>query len=125
MIEEVKERLKMFGYVFQNGDDLSVKFACEKVENTIKNDCNISEIPDGLMNVAVDMAAGEFFALKKVFEPSSLANIDLDEAVKQITEGDTTISFDGSTPEARLDGFIECLKSYGREEFSCYRKIRW
>lgn len=60
MLERVKTRLQSFGYVLQDGDEVILIFSIEKVTNTIKNDCNVSEIPDGLMNIAIDMAVGEF-----------------------------------------------------------------
>lgn len=129
MLEMVKERLKSLGYEIQNDDSVILNFCIQKVENTIKNDCNLSSIPDGLMNIAVDMAVGEFLASKKTFSPESISGIDLDLAVKQIQTGDTNVAFsvgEGSlTAEQRLDAFIDHLKNYGRDEFSCYRKIRW
>ncbi len=129
MLEMVKERLKSFGYEWQEGDEIVLPFAIQKVENTIKNDCNISSIPDGLINIAVDMAAGEFLTAKKTFFPDSIAGLNLDIAVKQIQTGDTNTVFatgEGSlTTEQRLNAFLNYLLTYGRDEFSCYRKIRW
>ena len=55
MLEMVKERLKSFGYELQEGDEFALTFSIQKVENTIKNDCNTPSIPDGLVNIAVDM----------------------------------------------------------------------
>lgn len=129
MLEMVKERLKSFGYELQEGDEFALTFAIQKAENTIKNDCNVSSVPDGLMHIAVDMAVGEFLMAKKSFSPDNLAGIDLDYAVKQIQEGDTTTVFatgDGTqTAEQRLDTLINWLLTYGRDQFSCYRRLRW
>ena len=58
MLEMVKERLKSFGYELQEGDEIALTFSIQKVENTIKNDCNTPSIPDGLVNIAVDMVQG-------------------------------------------------------------------
>lgn len=129
MLDKVKERLTSFGYVLEDGDDALLSFAIEKAENTIKNDCNLSSIPDGLLHIAVDLAAGEFLTVKKVFSPDSIAGLDLEMAVKQIQTGDTNTVFavgeGGLTPEQRLDAFLNALLSSTRGEFSCYRKIRW
>ena len=129
MLERVKERLQSLGYTVKDSDDIAINFAMQKVENTIKNDCNISAIPDGLMNIAIDMAVGEFLMSKKTFAPNDLLNFNLDAAIKQIQEGDTNISFavgEGSkTDEQRLDGFIDYLLNYGRDEFITYRRFRW
>ena len=129
MLDKTVKRLEGFGYKLKAGDKAVLKFAVEKVTNTIKNECNVSMVPDGLMNIAVDMAAGEFLRAKKAFSPSDISGLDLDFAVKQIQAGDTSTTFavgDGSlTPEQRLDLFIDRLLNYGRGELACYRKIRW
>lgn len=129
MLERIKERLRSIGYAVKDSDDITINFAMQKVENTIKNDCNISAIPDGLMHIAIDMVVGEFLISKKTFAPNDLLNFNLDSAIKQIQEGDTNISFavgEGSkTDEQRLDSFIDYLLNYGRDEFIAYRRFRW
>jgi hypothetical protein len=129
MLERIKERLQSIGYAVKDSDDIAINFAMQKVENTIKNDCNISAITDGLMNIAIDMVVGEFLMSKKTFAPDDLLNFNLDAAIKQIQEGDTNISFavgEGSkTDEQRLDSFIDYLLNYGRDEFITYRRFRW
>lgn len=129
MLEKVKERLQSFGYTLKDGDEVILNFSIQKVENTIKNDCNVSSIPDGLVNIAVDMAIGEFLTAKKTFSPNDIAGLDLDFAVKQIQTGDTNTVFatgeSSLTPEQRLNAFVSYLLTYGRDEFSSYRKIRW
>lgn len=129
MLERVKERLESLGYVLKDGDEVILTFSIQKVENTIKNDCNVPFIPDGLMNIAIDMAVGEFLTAKKTFSPDDIAGLDLDFAVKQIQEGDTNTVFatgEGClTPEQRLTSFISYLLSYGKAEFNSFRRIRW
>lgn len=129
MLERVRERLVSFGYTLKDGDGAILAFSIRKVENTIKNDCNVSSIPDGLANIAIDMAAGEFLTAKKTFSPDDIAGLDLDVAVKQIQEGDTSTVFATGeaslTPEQRLDGFLGYLLTHGRGEFACYRRLRW
>ena len=129
MLEQVKERLKSFGYALKDGDKAILAFSIQKVENTIKNDCNASEIPEGLKCIAVDMAVGEFLTAKKTFSPDDVAGLDLDFAVKQIQEGDSNRVFatgDASlTPEQRLNNLLNYLLTHGKDEFSCYRRLRW
>lgn len=129
MLEKVKARLISFGYELKDGDDVIIAFSVQKVENTIKNDCNVPEIPDGLENIAIDMAVGEFLTAKKTFTPDDITGLDLDYAVKQIQTGDTNTVFAtgeaSSTPEQRLNSFLNYLLSYGRDQFSCYRRLRW
>ena len=129
MLERVKERIESFGYVLKDGDEAILAFSIQKVTNTIKNDCNVSSIPDGLANIAIDMAIGEFLMTKKTFSPDEIAGLDLNFAVKQIQEGDTNTVFatgEGTlTPEQRLNNFLNYLLTHGRDEFSCYRSMRW
>ncbi len=129
MFEKTVKRLEGFGYKLKAGDKAVLKFAVEKVTNTIKNECNVSMVPDGLMNIAVDMAAGEFLGAKKAFSAAEIEGLNLELAVKQIQVGDTSTVFavgEGSlTPEQRFDLFVEHLLNYGRGELACYRKIRW
>ncbi len=129
MLERVKERLGSFGYVLKDGDEVILTFSIQKVENTIKNDCNVSSIPDGLANIAIDMAVGEFLTAKKTFSPDDIAGLDLGFAVKQIQEGDTITVFaigEGTlTSEQRLNNFLNYLLTHGRDEFSSYRRFRW
>ena len=129
MVEQARERLESFGYLLKDGDEVILAFSLQKVENTIKNDCNVSSVPKGLVSIAIDMAVGEFLTAKKAFNPDDIAGLNLDYAVKQIQVGDTNTVFatgEGNlTPEQRLNSFLSYLLTHGRDEFSCYRKLRW
>ncbi len=129
MLEQVRKRLESFGCVLKAEDEATLIFSIDKVCSTIKNDCNLQKVPDGLIRIAVDMAAGEFLTAKKTFSPDSIEGLDLDMAVKQIQTGDTNTVFatgEGSlTAEQRLNAFLNYLLTYGRDEFPCYRRIRW
>lgn len=129
MLEKVKQRLKSFGYELKDGDEAVLMFCIQKVEWTIKNDCNVTAIPAGLECIAIDMAVGEFLTAKKAFSPGDITGLDLDYAVKQIQEGDTNTVFATGeaslTPEQRLNAFLNYLLTYGRDQFSCYRRLRW
>lgn len=128
-VDTVKERLKSFGYEVKADEEFALTFCVEKVRNTIKNDTNQPDVPEGLESIAVDMAVGEFLLSKKTFAPDDLTNFDLNYAVKQIQTGDTNTVFavgDANlTPEQRLNTFINYLLSYGKAEFSAYRRLRW
>lgn len=128
-IATVTERLASFGYTVTAEDAFSLNFCMEKVRSTIKNEVNWTDVPEGLEHFAVDMTCGEFLQAKLTFDPDSLSGLDLDTAVKQITDGDTTTVFavgEGSqTPEQRLSSFINYLLSYGKEQYSCFRRLRW
>ena len=127
-IESVLKRLESLGYTIQADDGWMIAFSVQKVENRIKNSCNVSSIPDGLKFEAVDMICGEFlFALKQTGKLNE--QFDLETAVKQVQAGDTSVTFavgDGSnTPEQRLQYLLNYLMTKGEGDFVCYRRIKW
>ena len=128
-VKSVTERLTEIGYEVKESDTFSLTFCVEKVRNTIKNETNCQDVPEGLEHIAIDMAAGEFLLGKKTFAPDDLSTIDLSVAVKQIQNGDTNTVFGVGestlTPEQRLDNFINYILSYGKDEFASFRRLRW
>ncbi len=128
-VETVKQRLEQFGYSVQATDDAAIDWALQKAKSYVCNECGVTEVPDALVYVAVDMAVGEFLQMKKTFAPNDLSGFDLSAAVKQISEGDASVTFatgEGSlTDEQRLSNFISYLLNYGTPQFSCFRRVRW
>ena len=125
-IEAVLKRLDSFGYEIKESDAWMIGFAMQKVENTIKNECNISEIPDGLFHTAVDMSCGEFLFAKKQTGQLEIGDLDLTGAISSIKEGDTQINFDaGSSDESRFNQLVNYLMNQGEGDLICFRKIRW
>lgn len=128
-VKTVIERLATLNYEVKEGDSFSLTFCIEKVSNTIKNEINCQDVPEGLEHIAVDMAVGEFLFGKKTFAPDDITGLDLTNAVKEIKEGDTTVAFgtgdSTQTPEQRLTTYINHLLTYGRSEFSTYRRLKW
>lgn len=122
----VLERLESFSYKIKETDSWMIGFSVQKVENTIKNECNVTSIPDGLFNIAVDMICGEILFAKK--QTGQLEDFDFEIALKTVQAGDTTVTYaieSSMTPEQRLNSLISYLLSYGKGEFACYRKIKW
>ncbi len=127
MLEDVTKRLETFGYTVTENDEWLIGFIIRKVDNHIKLECNIKEIPQELNEIIVDMAVGEFLLEKKSM--GELAGFNLDAVVKSIQEGDTNLTYaigEGSnTPEQRLDGLIAYLMEYGKNKLVSYRCIKW
>jgi hypothetical protein len=126
---DVGKLLESFGYTMQDGDDWLLGFCIQKVENSIKNECNVSSVPCGLKKVAAQMIVGEFLFAKKGIGQLQGLDIDIDAAIKQIQEGDTNVTFafgNGSmTPEQRLDSLIAYLMTNGKSQFVRYRRLKW
>jgi len=126
---DVGKLLESFGYTMQDGDDWLLGFCIQKVESSIKNECNVSSVPCGLKKVAAQMIVGEFLFAKKGIGQLQGLNINIDAAIKQIQEGDTNVTFafgNGSmTPEQRLDSLIAYLMVSGKSQFVRYRRLKW
>lgn len=127
MVEMVEDRLKMLGYEITDDERASLPLLIQRVEFEIKNSCNIESVPVGLVPVHVDMVAGEF--LFNQMMTGQLKDFDTDAAVKQIKEGDTSVTYalgEGSTtPEQKLNGLIHHLLHHGRSQFVAYRRLSW
>lgn len=127
--EKSKEYLEQIGYIWSADDTFILALEVQNAESTIKNNCNLFDIPQKLLNIAVNMSVGKFLNIKKTFEPNRIMELDLSCAVKQIQAGDTNTVFalgSGSlTDEQRFDLFVNYLLTCGKDELSCYRKIKW
>ena len=124
--EAVLKRLASLGYEVKEDDAWVLCFMAQKVENHIKNSCNITSIPDGMFHSAVDMVCGELLFNKKQTGQLEIADLDLTGAIASISEGDTSISFNtNSTDEEKFNQLIQYLLTKGEGDFVCYRKLKW
>ncbi|WP_307745967.1 hypothetical protein [uncultured Phascolarctobacterium sp.] len=123
--EDIVKRLESLSYTVTSDDAYFLKFTAEKVENHIKNVCNISEIPDGLKNVYVDMVCGEFLQFKYNTNQLDDTNFNIDDAVS-VSLGDASVNFgtDGSNT-SKFTALTDNLINGKAGELVCYRKIRW
>ena len=124
MIITVKQRLEKIGYEFTESDDFILNFLIEKVETVIKNNCNISEIPEELKSIAVDMVVGYFLKEKKSTAIETILGLDL-TAIQSIREGDTSVTFANATPEQKLDKMIDYLIFGSEKTLVSYRCMKW
>ncbi|MEG1788929.1 MAG: hypothetical protein RR268_06915 [Kiritimatiellia bacterium] len=127
ILEGAERLLIALGYKLQTGDDWLLAFCEQKVTVEIKNACNVSAIPKGLTEIAIQAVAGEFlFAVKNAGRLTGF-NLNLDFALKTLQEGDTTTTFAverSLTPEQRLDALINGLLM-GRKQYVSYRCLKW
>ena len=126
LTESVLKRLDSFGYTPSEDDVFVIGFSVQKIENSIKNDCNVSEVPEGLLNIAVDMVCGEILSVKYKTGQLELSSLDLDGALASVTVGGASVSFDNNTSDdGKLNTLVQLLQNSGRGEFACYRSIKW
>lgn len=129
-IEKILKRLLSFGYKPSEEDSWMITFCMQKVENHIKNSCNISEIPDGLKEIEIDRICGEFlFSKKQTGQLNADNGFDVEMAIKQVQAGDTNVTFaigeGAETLESKLNALILYLLNCGESDFICYRQIKW
>lgn len=125
MEERIVERLRSLGYLeVSSGDRALILCIVRKVEQEIRNYCNLAEIPEELEVTVVENTCGEFLMMKKL--SGEVLGFDLEACVSSLSEGDTSVSFDVSmTPEKRLDSVIGYLTAYGRDGLNRFRKVVW
>jgi hypothetical protein len=122
----VLQRLISLGYKFKENDDWILCFAMQNVENSIKNHCNVTSVPDGLFSMAVDRVCGEFLFAKKNSGQLTMEGLDLDAAIASISEGDTSISFvSGASDDDRFNTLVNYLMNKGEGDLICYRRLKW
>lgn len=131
MLEDVKARLKSLGISvsseLNSADEVMLFFCITKVTNHINNQTNLSEIPQGLHEIAVDMVVGEFLYAKKSMGALSVETLDFELIAKQVQDGDTNVTFAidaSSTPEAQFNSFIAYLQR-NEVDFTRYRVFVW
>lgn len=126
MKNDVTQRLASFGYTVVQADDWMLDFIIQKVINHILNNCNISSIPEGLHQMAVDMVVGEFLMGKKASGQLDESEIMNSEAVTSIKLGDTQVNFDeDKTPSQQLDSLIAFLMKGYEADLTSYRCMKW
>lgn len=130
MLAGLTQRLESLGYVVTEADDFGLSFVSDKVEQKIIDDCGVYDpvllqmtMPEGLHEVAVDMAAGEFLMTKKNL--GQLTGFDVDGAIKTISEGDTSVTYQGATADQKLDALLGFLMASGKARLADYRVIKW
>lgn len=122
----VLKRLDSFGYEPTEADAFCIGFSVQKIENNIKNECNVAKLPEGLTNVAVDMVCGEVLGTLYRTGKLNISSLDLDGAISSVSAGDTSVSFDNNTSDdGKFSTLLGLLQYNGRGDFACYRKLTW
>lgn len=125
-IESVLQRLVSFGCTPTKDDVFSIAFGIQKVQNHIFNQTNQEVLPNGLIEVAIDMVCGEVLFGKYLSGKLEMDNLDFDGIVKSVSEGDTSVTFDANgQDEEKFRQLVEWLMKGKGCDLLCYRKMRW
>lgn len=106
------EKLKVLLGITGEEKDLLVGFALDHANDIVKTYCNIEEIPPALNSTIYRMAA-------ELYRNEQYGDSGIPQAVKSISEGDTSTSF-GSAETAGYAGSV--LKDY-KKQLNRYRKV--
>lgn len=125
--DNVIDRLGQLGYTVTEKDYDHIDFELEKTLNYVMNYCNIAVIPDILDPRITDRVCGDFLYYKK--NSGSLDGFNYDAVIKQIKEGDTSITYavgqGEDTPENRFDAFVKSLDRGFDKWITPHRRLRW
>lgn len=123
-LEKIKLRLKSLGYEPTEADDFALDFVMKKTEQHIKHFCNISEIPECMEYVFIDMVCGEFLNSKK--STGQLSALQIEPIVKKIQDGDTTVEFSATVDtDAMFNKLIDKLINGYEPDLLRHRKLVW
>lgn len=122
---EVVKLLEAASYTVEETDHWLLGFTVKAVEQEIKNACNVLAVPEGLYPYAVRLTVAEFLTAKKGMG-QSLQGLNLEPFVKQIQEGDTSVTFDqGMQPEERFDKLLQWWLKSARQQYVTFRRLVW
>lgn len=110
-IEKMKELLGIDQQ--DHSKDSILRFTAEEAEETVKNYCNINEIPSGLQKITCRIAIDIYRGTSQGDEGGL--------SVSSITEGDISISFRKDVEESSIDNILSRYKTF----LNRFRKVRF
>lgn len=120
-------RLTALGYTVTEGDLSALDYYIGKAENVVRIKTNQPEVPEGLLYVWADMAAGMFLQDKKA--TGALACLyDFSAPAKSISEGDTSVTFaiaDTGSFEDQFDATLARMVNPDEEVYLAFRRLVW
>lgn len=130
MYEAVTDRLNMFGYEMQEGDEPKIIYSIGLITENIRNFCNLyGDLPEELKYYSVDKICGDFLKTKLMTGNLSFEDIDFNApTVQSITEGDTSVTYavGASDSEAqKMTKFIDSLNATDKNILYRFRRFEW
>ena len=127
ILAAVTARLEALGYKVVEADSAALQYNIAKAETYLKFSTNRLEVPEDLLYVWADMAAGLFLTDKKA--SGGLADTyDFDAPAKSISEGDTSVTFalaDNGSFEEQFDAMLDKMVHPDEELIAAFRRLVW
>ena len=120
------EYIETLGISVGEHDTRLIQTCFNDAVSEVKNNINDTSIPEGLETDTLKLAASKYLFLRKTFNPTSFVNMDLTRAIKQVTIGDVSTTFDDSSSDSsKLDYIINSLSNSIRPLYAKYRRLVW
>lgn len=118
--------LESFLYDVNRADIMQICLSISKIKREIFNYCNITTLPDETSLHFSYMVVGDFLQTKKAQGLLVLEGLNLEQAIKSITEGDVSVTFDSSSSDSeKFDTLIDGMCELKGGVFDCYRRLKW
>lgn len=125
--QDIIDRLKQLGYTVADTDYEQIDFELQKIINYVINNFTHNNVPEILDPRIIDRVCGDFLYYKK--NSGSLDGFNYDAVIKQIKEGDTSITYavgqGDDTPENRFDAFVKSLDRGFDKWCAPHRRLQW
>lgn len=125
--QDIIDRLAQLGYTATETDYAQIDFELQKIINYVINNFTRKDVPEILEPRIIDRVCSDFLYYKK--NSGSLDGFNYDSVIKQIKEGDTSITYavgqGEDTPENRFDNFVKSLERGFDKWCAPWRSIKW
>jgi len=108
------EQLKLLLGITDSNKDIILEFVISRVEDSIKNYCNLEYVPAELNNIVLSMAM-------EIYRIENFGSEETGKTVKTIAVGDTTTTFETNINKEVVQGL---LKDY-KLQIDPFRRVRW
>lgn len=125
--QDIIDRLEQLGYTATESDSAQIDFELQKIINYVINNFTRKDVPEILDPRIIDRVCSDFLYYKK--NSGSLEGFNYDAVIKQIKEGDTSITYavgqGEDTPENRFDAFVKSLERGFDKWCTPHRRLQW
>ena len=126
-IRDVCGDLRALGMKATDRDEWLLGFCIRRVDEQIRNACNLDAVPEGLRMCAAGLILAEFLTEKRSMGDLDETALAIEPLLKQLAEGDTNIVYatDKMTSQDQLFDKLLSLLRDRKQQFVRYRRLTW